>query len=386
VHQSEALREQFLLDPSITFLNHGSFGACPRPVFAEYQRWQLELERQPVEFLGRRFTVLMRAARERLAAYVHTNADNIVYVPNATTGINIVARSLRLGPDDEVLTTDHEYGAIDRTWRFLCEKSGAAYRSLPVPIPSPGAAEFVERFWAGVTPRTRVIFLSHITAPTAIILPVRELCRRAREAGILTVIDGAHAVGQIPLDLDALGADFYTSNCHKWLCAPKGSAFLYARPACQSLVEPLVVSWGWQSETPGPSRFVDEQEWRGTFDPAACLATPAAIDFFAARHWDEVRAACHALAAEARRRLAALTGLPPICADEAFAQMFSALLPPGDGDALKRRLYDESRVEVPLWNWNGRPMLRVSIQGYNTRADVDRLIGALERLLSEKQV
>jgi len=383
VREPETLREEFLLDPEVVFLNHGAFGACPKPVFAEYQRWQLELERQPVEFLGRRFAALMQTARERLAAYLHTAADNIVYVPNATVGINIVARSLRLGAGDEILTTDHEYGAIDRTWRFVCQKSGAVYRYRLIPLPFPTEEEFVEMFWAGVTPRTRVILLSHITSPTALIFPVREICRRARAAGILTVIDGAHAVGQMPLDLDDLGADFYTSNGHKWLCAPKGAAFLYARPERQALVEPLVVSWGWQSDAPGPSRFVDEQEWQGTRDPAAYLALPAALDFYAAHRWVEVRAACHALAVETRARLTALTGLPAIGPDEAFAQMFSALLPPCDAETLKRRLYDEHRIEVPLIIWNDRPLLRVSIQGYNTRGDADRLIRALEQLLPE---
>ncbi len=383
MHEPETLREEFLLDPEVVFLNHGAFGACPKPVFAEYQRWQLELERQPVEFLGRRFAALMRAARERLAAYLHTAGDNLVYVSNATVGINIVARSLRLGAGDEILTTDHEYGAIDRAWRFVCQKSGAAYRSQPIPLPFPTEEEFVELFWAGVTPRTRVILLSHITSPTALIFPVREICRRAREAGILTVIDGAHAVGQLPLDLDDLGADFYTSNGHKWLCAPKGAAFLYARPERQALVEPLVVSWGWQSDAPGPSRFVDEQEWQGTRDPAAYLALPAALDFYATHGWDEVRAACHALAVETRARLAALTGLPAIGPDGAFAQMFSAFLPLCDAETLQRRLYDEHRIEVPLITWNDRPLLRVSIQGYNTRGDADRLVCALERLLPE---
>ena len=211
----DSLKSEFLLDHNIVFLNHGSFGACPRPVFEDYQRWQLELEQQPVEFLGRRFNALMRAAREPLAAYLHTATDNVVYVPNSTTAINIVARSLRLGPGDEILTTDHEYGAMDRTWRFLCAKSGAAYRVWTIPDPLAGADDFVETLWAGVTPRTRVIFLSHITSPTALTFPLQEICRRAREAGILTIIDGAHAVGQIPLTLDELGADFYTSNCHK---------------------------------------------------------------------------------------------------------------------------------------------------------------------------
>jgi isopenicillin-N epimerase len=214
--QSPLPQSLFLLDPNVVFLNHGSFGATPRSVFEKYQWWQRELERQPVEFLGRRFNDVMRVARAALAAYVHTDADNLVYVPNATTGLNIVARGLALKPGDGIISTDHEYGALDRTWRFLCRKTGAVYQPVPIPLPVMTAEDFIERVWARVTPRTRVLFLSHITSPTALIFPIQELCRRARAAGILSVIDGAHAVGQIPLDMGAIGADFYASNAHKW--------------------------------------------------------------------------------------------------------------------------------------------------------------------------
>ena len=243
------LKDQFLLDPDVIFLNHGSFGATPKPVFEVYQDWQRELERQPVEFLDRRFAERMAASRTVLADYLGTQRDDLVYVTNATVGVNIVARSLELGPGDEVLTTDHEYGACDRTWRFLAGKQGFAYmcQAIPVPIATPDA--FVEQLWQGVTPRTKVIFLSHITSPTAMTFPITEVCRHAREQGILTVVDGAHVPGQIHLDLDELGADFYTGNLHKWLCAPKGAGFLYASPEKQSLLEPLVVSWGYESRS-----------------------------------------------------------------------------------------------------------------------------------------
>jgi isopenicillin-N epimerase len=352
-------------------------------VFETYQAWQLELERQPVEFLGRRFNDLMRAAREPLAAFVGADPDDLVYVPNATTGLNIVARSLALRPGDEVLSTDHEYGALDRTWRFICGKRGAHYIRQSVPIPVESAEQVVEAIWAGVTPRTRVLFMSHITSPTAIIFPVVELARRAREVGILTVIDGAHAPGQIPLNLAELGADFYSGNCHKWMCAPKGSAFLYARREVQPLVEPLVVSWGWEAEKPGPSRFIDEQEWQGTRDIAACLSVPAAIQFMAEHDWPRVQHDCHELVRYARRHVGGLTGLPPITPDspEWFAQMAALPLPPCDLDALKNRLYDEFAIEIPTVDWSGRHFVRISIQGYNTRADVDTLVNALAALL-----
>jgi isopenicillin-N epimerase len=374
----------------VVFLNHGSFGACPRPVFDVYQAWQRELEQQPVEFLGRRFAELMRTARGALAAYVGAQTDDLVFVPNATTGLNIVARSLPLEPGDEVLATDHEYGALDRTWRFVCARRGASYINQRVSLPVESPEQVVKEIWAGVTPRTRVLFLSHITSPTAIVFPVTELVRRAREANILTVIDGAHAPGQGSLDLEKLGADFYSGNLHKWLCGPKGAGFLYARQEVQSLLEPLVVSWGWEPEKTNllaldgeASPFVLQQEWQGTRDPAAYLSVPAAIQFQAEHDWPRVRAECHELLREARRRIARLTGLPGICPDSTawYAQMAAFPLPACDGTKLQRQLYDEYRIEVPIIEWNGRQLVRVSIQGYNTPADVDVLVAALGKLL-----
>ena len=308
-----SLKSEFLLDPDIVFLNHGTFGACPKPVFDEYQRWQLELERRPVEFLGRRITAQLAEARAKLAGYVGAAADEVVYFPNPTTAINMVARSLNLKPGDEILTTDHEYGAMDRTWRFVCDKTGARYIHRPIRMPVNSVEGFVEAFWAGITEWTRAIFISHITSPTALIFPVQEICRRAHEAGLLSIVDGAHAPGQIPLNLAELGADLYTGACHKWLCGSKGSAFLYARREVQAWLEPLVVSWGWESETPSGSQFIDYHEWQGTRDVAAFLATPAAIQFQAEHDWNAVRAECHRLASETRRRINDLTGLAPIC-------------------------------------------------------------------------
>ena len=223
-------RDEFLLDPDVVFLNHGSFGATPRPVFETYQDWQRRLEWQPVQFLGTDIAAYLAEARRALGRYLNVAADDLVYVPNATFGVNVVARSLRLEPGDEVLATDHEYGACENAWLFMGRERGFRYVRQPIPLPLSSAADVMEQFWAGVTPRTKVIFLSHITSPTAMRLPVEAICERARAAGILTVIDGAHAPGQIPLDLTTVGADFYAGNCHKWLCAPKGAGFLFARP------------------------------------------------------------------------------------------------------------------------------------------------------------
>lgn len=378
------IQKHFLLDPSIVFLNHGSFGATPKPVFREYQRWQAELEKQPVEFLGRRITALMAESRSILANYVGTHADNLVYTQNATIALNIIARSLDLKTGDEVLATAHEYGAIDRMWRFLAKELGFKYINQKTSIPIPAKEKFTEEFWAGVTPNTRVVCVSQITSSTALVLPVEEIVTRAREAGILTIVDGAHVPGQIPLRLDSLGPDFYAGNLHKWLCAPKGAGFLYARPEAQKLVKPLVVSWGYDSEMPGSSVFVDHHEWWGTRDMAAFLAVPAAIEFQEKHEWERVREACYQLAKDCQSRICELTGLSPLHSPggDWFRQMFTAPLPADtDVTSLKNRLYNDFKIEVPVHEWNGNKLIRVSVQGYNTQEDLDALCHALSLLL-----
>jgi isopenicillin-N epimerase len=382
-----SLKDHFLLDPDIVFLNHGSYGASPKPVFEAYQNWQLRLERQPVLFLGRELPAPMRESRAVLGVYLNADPDDLVYIPNATHGINIVARSLELKPGDEILTTDHEYGACDYTWDFMCRKTGARYIHQPISLPVHAREEIVERFWEGVTPRTKVIYLSHITSSTALRLPVENICRRAREHGILTVIDAAHAPGQIAVDLQALGADIVFGNCHKWMLAPKGSAFLYARREIQELVQPLVVSWG-THPTPDiatGSRFIDILQWTGTKDPTAALAVPTAIQFMQDHDWEEVRRQCHALLRQGIERICDLTGRPPLYPldSDFYSQMGIAPLPPSDLVALKSRLYDEFKIEVPLIEWQDQYFVRISIQGYNAQSDVDALVDALKVLLPQ---
>jgi isopenicillin-N epimerase len=382
------LKQLFLLEPGIIFLNHGSFGATPRPVFEVYQEWQLRLERQPVRFLGRELSRHLTQARQALAEYVNAGFMELAYIPNATHGVNIIARSLDLRPGDEILSTDHEYGACDNAWEYICRRSGARYLRQPLPLPAASPDEMLKRLWSGVTPSTRLITLSHITSPTALRLPVEAVCRRARQAGILTFIDGAHAPGQIPLDLSALGADFYTGNCHKWLMAPKGSGFLYARLDRQELVEPLVVSWGWgeNSSLDFGSRYLDLLQWTGTQDFSAALSVPAAIEFQAQQDWPSVRITCQELLRQALEGLQSLTGLPSNYPEECltYVQMASALLPPlADLEGLKVRLYEDYRVEVPLLNWNGRHWIRLSVQGYNSQQDIRILLEALQSLLPE---
>lgn len=381
----------FLLDPQIHFLNHGSFGACPRPVFAAYQAWQRLLEDQPVLFLGRDLPRYDQLARQALGAYLNVPANDLAYVPNATYAVNLVARSIHLQPGDEILTSDHEYGACDYTWEFICQQSGASYRHHPIPLPANSPEEIAEQFWADVRPNTRLIFLSHITSPTALTLPVQNICARARAAGILTFIDGAHAPGQIPLDLSSLQADFYTGNCHKWMLSPKGAGFLYAAPSVQSMLEPLVVSWGYKAtpQTTTGSRFIDIMQWTGTHDPAAALTVPSAIEFMQINNWPDVAKECQVLLQQTLSDLSSLTKLPPIYPDLTLLnqQMGSALLPPNiDTNLLKTRLYEEYKIEVPIIEWQNQKLIRVSIQAYNTQTDTQALLEALQTLLPQVQL
>jgi len=381
------LKEYFLLDPDVVFLNHGSFGATPRPVFEAYQNWQLRLERQPVLFLGREYNDLLLGSRIALGEYLNANAEDLVYIPNATHGVNIIAHSLQLKPGDEILTTDHEYGACDYTWDFVCGKAGAKYIHQSIPLPICSVDEIVEQFWRGVTPHTKIIYLSHITSPTALRMPVEQICRRARESGIMTIIDAAHSPGQIALDLKSLDADVVFGNCHKWMLAPKGAAFLYVRHDVQKLVDPLIVSWGYvpTPETTTGSRFIDLLQWTGTKDPTAVLAVPSAIQFMREHNWAEVQQACHALLQQAIERVCDLTGLLPLYPldSEFYSQMGIAPLPAVNASVLKSRLYDEYKIEVPLTPWQNRQFIRISIQGYNDQDDVDKLVLALRALLPQ---
>ncbi len=366
----------FLIRADIIFFNHGSFGACPRPVFERYQAWQLKLERQPIEFLLRNRASLMAEARARIAAYLNTSAEDIVFVTNATSGLNIALRSLRLQPGDEILTTNHEYGAVNRLLEFVAAKTDARIVPHQVRLPYESNESFVDAFFADASARTKVIVISHITSPSSLIFPVEGICRRARELGIMTIIDGAHAPGQLVLDLAAIGADMYSGNFHKWLCAPKGAGFLQVRPEHHAMIEPLVISHGW-CEGNG---FVERNEWGGTRDIAPFLTVPAAIDYLRDNNWNKVRADCHRLAAQAQTQLCDRYGLQPFSRNQ-FAQMVTIPLPDCDAAKVKTELYDTYRIEVPVGSFGGQCGIRLSVQAYNTTDDIAQLIAALEALI-----
>jgi isopenicillin-N epimerase len=356
------LRELFLLDPSVTYLNHGSFGACPRPVFEIYQRWQLELEREPVEFIVRRLPDLLAEARAALGAYVGAAADDLTFVPNAGTGVNVAARAIGLRENDEVLTTDLEYGACNYAWEWVCERAGARYVRVPY-----------DELFEHVTERTRVVFVSHITSETGLLLPVGEIVARARRLDLVTVVDGAHAPAHVPLDLDALGADFYAGNCHKWLCAPKGAGFLHVRADRQEVVDGPIVSWGYGED----ATFLTRTEEQGTRDSAAYLTVPAAIEFV--REHDEPER-CVELCREARRELCELLGSEPIAPESMVLRMASVRAP--DAHALQRALFEEHRIEIPAMRDD---LLRLSVAMYTTREDVERLLAAIPRAAARRR-
>ena len=394
-----SIKDLFLLDPDTIFLNHGSFGACPREVFQDYQKWQYKLEHQPVEFLARQAITLLADSRSELADFINAPSKDIVYFTNPTTALNMVAKNITsenaglLYSGDEILTTDHEYGALDRTWRYWCRTKGIQYVRHPIPLPVDDPETFIDTFWSGVNENTRVIYLSHITSPTGLIFPVKDLCKRARQEGIISIIDGAHAPGQILLDLKDIAPDIYTGACHKWLMSPKGASFLYAAPSIQPYLEPLIVSWGYESEFPGISDFIDYHEWQGTKDIAAYLSVPTAIKFFRKNRWETVAQDCHILAIEAQERLCELFEVPPVSPGEApdisdqmyqwFKQMFAVEVPSKHKPyELQKNLFDQFKIEVPVISWSNKYLLRISIQGYNSMEDVTSLCQALEKIIN----
>ena len=371
----EELRGEFLLDPEVAFLNHGSFGACPRPVFERYQAWQRELESEPVDFLDRRLPALLADARTDLADYLGCSAHDLAFVQNATTGVNLAARSLDLRPGDEVLSTDLEYGACDLAWEWVCRRAGARYVRAPIPLPLSDPSEVVDALLAAATERTRVLFVSHVASGTGLVLPVDEIVARARDRGLVTVIDGAHAPAQVPVNLAGLGADYYSGNAHKWLCAPKGAGFLHVQPERQERVDAAIVGWGYSDG----NAFSERVEKQGTHDPAAWLTVPDAIGFQAERDWEAVRERSRRLARDARRELCELLGTEPLAPESMVAQMAAVRLP-RSAPELSARLFARHRVEIPVGGPE-RDLLRLSVAGYTTRADIDRLSAALAREL-----
>lgn len=375
-------KSEFLLDPAIHFLNHGSFGACPKPVFSKYQEWQLELEKHPVALLGREIFDELDQVRFALGSYLNCGPDDLVFFPNPTTAMNMVARSIPLLPGDEVLSTDHEYGAMDRTWRYISEKRGFIYRNAPIPTPL-GDDDFVlAALFEQCTPQTKAVFLSHITSQTAVTLPVHKICAHAKRLGLTTIVDGAHAPGQVPLDLSTLQADYYVGACHKWLCAPKGASFLFAEKLSQACLDPLIVSWGYESETPRRSPYLDYHDWQGTRDYSAILAVPAAITYCTSPGWQAQQKICRERAAGLWEELSSEYPGASLYRDSSqFCQMFAIELPVQNPVQFQADLLSGYQVEVPVYKWKDRSFVRVSVQVYNDESDLQALKVGLKELM-----
>ncbi len=382
------------LDPGVVFLNHGSFGACPTEVLRYQAALRAELEAEPVRFLSRELDDRLATARAALGAFIGADPEDLAFVTNATSGVNAVLRSREFAAGDELLTTDHVYGACRNTLNFVAERAGARVVIVTVPFPVTSPDEVVAAVLAKVTPRTRLALLDHITSPTALILPIERLIAELSARGVDVLVDGAHAPGMVPLNLATLGATYYSGNCHKWLCAPKGSAFLWTRRDRQPDVRPLTISHGASVVRPGTSRFRLEFDWTGTSDPTAWLTVPKAIEYLGTLvegGWPALMARNHALALEARTLLCAAAGTPPPCPDAMVGSLAAVRLPDGTTDVgwrrpdpLQPRLFDDWRIEVPVMSWPAAPrrLVRISAQLYNRRAQYERLAEALRKELA----
>ena len=378
------MKSQFLLDPEITFLNHGSFGACPKPIFENYQYWQLELEKQPVQFLTKKLAGYLKTSKEALAEFVGCKPEDFFFTPNPTVAINTVMRSLKLEPGDEILTTNHEYGAMDRTWHFYCQKSGAKYIRQNISLPIQSKESLLEEFWKGYSPKTKIIFLNQISSATALIFPVKEIVDKARSLGLITIIDGAHVPGHIDLNIAELNPDYYTGTLHKWMLTPKGCSFLYVKKERQDTLDPLVISWGYQSEFPSKSRFLDYHEAQGTRDIAAFLTAPAAIAFLNENNWAEKSAQSKEMILNHYNFFCELVGSEPICpvTAEFLGQMCSIPIRTEKPIELKETLYQQYKIEIPVMTIDHGTFLRISLNAYNDHNDLETLKNVIVKIKS----
>ena len=390
------------LDPVVTYVNHGSFGACPVPVLEAQRAMIDELEAEPIRFLWATFEERLDAARREVAAFLHADPEGLVFVPNATTGVSTVLRSLRFEPGDELLTTNHEYNAILNAQAEVARLAGARVVVAKLPLEIESDAQALETILPAVTPRTRLAVISHVTSPTATILPVADIVRELDARGVDALVDAAHAPGMLPIDVDALGTAYWTANGHKWLCGPKGSGVLHVRADRRDRIHPLVISHGFNDLRPGRPRLWKEFDWTGTGDPTPYLSLPVAIRTIEALHpdgWPGVRRANHELVVAGRRRIADALGVETPIPDSMLGSMAMIRLPiqpmpDAEIDALKASIVAEDRIEVPVHGWpvpaarespDALPsavVTRISAQLYNEPADYDRVAAALSRAIA----
>ena len=385
-----------MLDRRVAFLNHGSFGSCPRPVLEFQKQMRIRMELQPIRFFVRELEGLLDQARAELARFLDADADDLVFVPNATAGVNTVLRSLQLVPGEELLVTNQEYNACRNALNFAAERSGVTVVEAAVPFPVKSAEQIREAVLSRVSARTRLALLDHVTSQTGLVLPIGQLVRDLAERGVETLVDGAHAPGMVPLSLREVGAAYYTGNCHKWLCAPKGAGFLHVRRDRQALVRPLAISHGANSPRRDRSLFLIEFGWTGTWDVSAFLSVPEAIRCVGSLlpgGWPELMQRNRELALAGRKLLCQALEMEPPCPDELIGSLASVPLPDGASteppltplylDPLQDRLLENHAIEVPVIPWPAPPrrLLRISAQLYNTLSQYRRLARALTKEL-----
>ena len=389
-NSSDALKSKFLLDPEITFLNHGSYGSCPKPVFEVYQKYQTDLESHPIKFMQEDVYKLLEISRESLSHYVNCDKDDLIFVTNPTQAVGTVIHNILINSNDEVLSTNLEYGSCDRMWTYDADQKGYKYIQAEINLPIEDKETFLNQFWSYASDQTKYVFISQITSTTGMILPIPEIVAEAKKRGIKTIIDGAHVPAHIPLDIKELDPDYYTGALHKWLCCPKGSSFLYVKKEKQVGIQPMLKSWGWGEEYEkfkssvqlhSPSRFINVFQWQGTRDMSTFFTVPEAIQFQEEHDWDSVRSRSINMVIEARNRINEITKLPKICPDNWLGQMATILFPIDDTVAFKKTLYNDYQIEMPVMRHLEHTAFRISIQGYNTQADIDHLINALEELI-----
>ena len=393
---AEQTGDCWALDPEVVFLNHGSFGACPRAVLEEQDRIRLRMERQPVQFFVRDLEGLLDTARAELAAFLHAPSTDIAWVPNATSGVNAVLRSLSLAPGDELLTTDHEYNACRNALEYVAGRTGARVVVARIPFPLADADQAVDAILEGAGARTRLALIDHVTSQTGLVLPIARIVAALAGRGIDTLVDGAHAPGMLDLRLADIGAAYYTGNCHKWLCAPKGAGFLYVHPDRQSEIRPVAISHGANSPRQDRSRFLQEFDWVGTDDPSPMLCVPAAIRFMGSLlpgGWPALRAHNRALTLDGRRELAEVLGIDLPSPDTMIGSLAALPLPDGAMEPPKSAMYADPlqdellrrwRIEVPIIPWPEVPhrLIRISAQIYNDPTQYRLLAEALRELFA----
>ena len=376
----------FMLDPEVTYFNHGAYGGCPEYIFNAMMEWQKTLEQNPSKYMEELYDNLENS-RHSLSKFIDCDRDDIVFFNNPTTAMNTIVKSLNLNQGDEILSTDHEYGAMNITWDYICEKTGAKFIRTEIPIPYVSKEHFVHEIEKNITSKTKMIFISHITSSTALIFPAKEICELAKSHNILSFIDGAHAPAQIPLSINEIDPDFYAGACHKWMCSPKGVAFLYTKKVLQDSIDPLIISHGFGKPPKGSklysgSNYLNYHQWQGTRDFSNVLTVPKLIQFLNDKDWVNVAKNCHNLALYARNEISNLLDTQPISSNEYIGQMTSIPIDTDDPGKLKAELSKNYKIEVPITSWNKKNLIRISIQAYNTKEDIHKLVDALHEIRS----